>query len=122
MIKVVLCLRRLPTLSSEEFYSYWLENHGPLVRSHAATLKIRRYTQGHTFIDPRTEPAVAARGCEIPRFDGIAEVWWDSIEELIDATSTPEGRAAGRALLEDERNFIDLANSAMFYVNDIEIV
>jgi uncharacterized protein (TIGR02118 family) len=122
VIKVVLCLRRLPTLSPEEFYSYWLENHGPLVRSHAATLRIRRYCQGHTFIDPRTDPAAAARGCEVPPFDGIAEVSWDSLEELIEATSTKEGRAAGRELLEDERKFIDLANSSMFYVHEHEII
>jgi uncharacterized protein (TIGR02118 family) len=122
MIKIVFCLRRLPTLSPDEFYAYWLENHGPLVRSHATTLRIRRYTQGHTFTDPRTEPAVVARGCEIPAFDGIAEVSWDNIEELIEAASTAEGRAAGNALLEDERRFIDLANSSMFYVNEHEIV
>ena len=122
MIKIVLCVRRLPTLSPVEFYRYWLQHHGPLVRSHAATLRIRRYTQGHTFTDPRVDPAVAARGCLVQPYDGIAEVWWDSFEDLVDAATTPAGRAAGRALLQDERTFIDLPNSAMFYVSDHEIV
>ena len=58
MIKIVFCVRRLPTLSPDEFYRYWLESHGPLVRRHAAALRIRRYTQGHTFTDPRIDPAV----------------------------------------------------------------
>ncbi len=122
MIKVVFCLRRLQTVSPDEFCRYWLENHGALVRSHAATLRIRRYTQGHTFTDPRTDPAVAARGCQMPPYDGIAEVYWDSVEDLIEAADTPEGRAAGRALLDDERRFIDLPNSSLFYVREHEIV
>jgi uncharacterized protein (TIGR02118 family) len=122
VIKIVFCLRRLPTLSPDEFYRYWLENHGPLVRSNAETLRIRRYTQGHTFTDPRIDPAVAARGCRVDPFDGVAEVSWDSVEDLIDAASSAEGRSAGRALLEDERRFIDLSNSSMFYVHEHEIV
>lgn len=122
MIKVVFCLRRLPTLSPAEFYRYWLESHGPLVRSHADALRIRRYTQGHTFSDPRTDPAIQARGCQAPPFDGVAEVYWDSVEDLVEAASSPEGRAAGRELLEDERRFIDLPNSSMFYVHEYEIV
>lgn len=122
MIKIVLCIRRLPRLSPDDFYRYWLENHAPLVRRHAAELRIRRYTQGHTFTDPRIDPAVAARGCRVPPYDGIAEVWWDSVEDLIEAASSPEGRSAGKALLDDERTFIDLPNSSMFYVREHEIV
>ena len=45
----------------------------------------------------------------------MAELWWDSAEDLIEAASTPEGVSAGLALLEDERTFIDLANSPMFF-------
>ena len=53
MIKLVFCLRRLPTLSAPEFHRYWVEDHAELVRQHASTLRIRRYTQNHTFSDPR---------------------------------------------------------------------
>jgi uncharacterized protein (TIGR02118 family) len=122
MIKIIMCLRRLPALSPDEFYRYWLEHHGPLVRRHAEALRIRRYTQGHTFTDPRIAPAVDARGCQVPSYDGVAEVYWDSIDDLVAGGSSHEGRAAGRALLEDERRFIDLANSALFYVREHEIV
>ncbi|OBK27081.1 hypothetical protein A5634_01445 [Mycobacterium asiaticum] len=122
MIKIVFCLRRLPTLSPDEFYRYWLESHGPLVRSHAATLGIRRYTQGHGITDSRLDPAAAARGCQVPPYDGVAELYWDSIEDMIAASSSAQGRQAGRALLEDERRFIDLENSSLFFVRDHEIV
>ncbi len=42
--------------------------------------------------------------------------------KIVYAANSPEGRAAGRALLEDERRFIDLANSCLFYVREHEIV
>ena len=29
MLKCVYCVRRLPSLSVEEFYDYWLNQHGP---------------------------------------------------------------------------------------------
>jgi hypothetical protein len=44
------------------------------------------------------------------------------MEDLVEAASTAEGRAAGRELLADERRFIDLPNCAMFYVHEHEIV
>ena len=122
MIKIVFCPRRLPSLSRDEFYRYWLENHGPLVRSHAATLRIRRYTQGHTFSDPRVDPAADARGCRLPPYDGVPELWWGSIEDLVEASSSSAGLEVGRALLEDERRFIDLPNSSLFFVREHEIV
>ena len=31
--KLVFCARKRPELSDEEFQTYWLERHGPLVRS-----------------------------------------------------------------------------------------
>ena len=31
--KLVFCVRKRPELSDEEFQTYWLERHGPLVRS-----------------------------------------------------------------------------------------
>ena len=122
MIKIVFCLRRLPTLQPDEFFEYWLQNHGPLVRHHAKTLRIYRYTQGHSFTDARIAPAANARGCQVPPYDGVAEVYWETVEDLLDGASSPEGRAAGRALLEDERRFIDLPNSSLFFVCEHEIV
>ncbi len=35
MLKFVYCVRRRPDISLEEFRKYWLEHHGPLVRSYA---------------------------------------------------------------------------------------
>jgi hypothetical protein len=102
LIKIVFCLARLPALSVEEFHAYWRDQHAPLVREAAPLLRIRRYTQSRYFSDPRIDPAVDARGCK--------------------AGSTREGRAAGRGLLADEKNFIDLPNSAHFFTREDVII
>jgi uncharacterized protein (TIGR02118 family) len=113
VIKLSFCLRRLPRLSREEFQRYWRETHAPLVRKHAEALRIHRYVQLHTADSPANEALRAGRGGP-EEYDGVAELWWKSAEELASATSTPEGQRAGLELLEDERRFIDLASSPLF--------
>jgi uncharacterized protein (TIGR02118 family) len=112
MIKLVFCLRRLPHLSREEFQRYWREEHGPLVRAAAPALRIARYVQVHAAETPLAEALRRQRGGP-EAYDGVAELWWDSAEDLAAGGATPEGRAAGRRLLEDEKRFIDLARSTV---------
>jgi uncharacterized protein (TIGR02118 family) len=121
MIKLTFCARRLPHMSLEEFQKYWLENHGPLVRTHAATLRIKRYVQVHRLDTPANEAMRASRDTADP-YDGLAELWWESLEDVAAATSTDEGRRASRELLEDERKFIDLRRSALWVGVEHEIV
>jgi len=121
MVKLVFCLRRLPHLSRAEFHRYWLERHGPLVRSHATTLGIRRYVQTHLDHEPLSTALAATRGAPEP-YDGVAELWWDSTDALAAATSTPEGAAAGLALLEDERRFIDHVRSPLFLATEHPLI
>ncbi len=121
MIKLTFCLRRRPELSREEFQRTWREDHAPLVRKHKDALGILRYVQMHTDTGPMTEALVASRGCGEP-YDGIAELWYESLEALAGLASDPAARAAGRALYEDERRFIDLENSRIFVGREIEII
>lgn len=113
MLKLVFCAHRLPHLSREAFQRYWHETHGPLVRRHAATLRIRRYVQVHTLAHPVQDGLRASRGGP-EAYDGVAELWWDSVDDLVAATADPAGRAASLELLEDERRFIDLTHSPVF--------
>jgi uncharacterized protein (TIGR02118 family) len=96
VVKLVFCLRRLPSHSIAEFQRYWGEHHAELVRQHATALRIRRYTQSHTFSDPRLSPVIESRSGQIVPFDGVAELWWDSVEDLVEAMFTSEGRIAGQ--------------------------
>ncbi|MGC5024071.1 EthD domain-containing protein [Tsukamurella sp. DT100] len=118
MIKLVFCLRRVSSLSPEEFDRYWREDHAALVRRHSAALRIRRYTQSAPFSDPRIAATLQARGSTVAPYDGVAELYWDSIDDLVAVGASNEGRDAGRALLEDERRFIDLAESPIFYTEE----
>ncbi len=113
MLKLAFCLRRLPGLSSADFRRYWHEVHGPLVRRHAAALRIRRYVQLHGLDDPLNEALRAGRGGP-EGFDGVAELWWESRADLEAAMLSPEGQEAALRLLEDERRFIDLERSPLW--------
>jgi uncharacterized protein (TIGR02118 family) len=114
MIKLVFCLRRLPHLSRPEFQRYWLESHGPLVRRLAPALGMKRYVQVHTVTSAFSEAMSRHRGAP-EDFDGVAELWWDSVDDFARPGTTKEGRDAGRQLLEDEKRFIDLSRSPIWF-------
>jgi uncharacterized protein (TIGR02118 family) len=122
MVKLTFCLRRRPDLSAEEFRRYWREQHAPLVAARAEALGIRRYQQVHTVEEPRLHAALQARNGGAPEpFDGIAEVWVDSVEAFR-AGGDEAARRAAAELLADEHNFIDLPNSPMWLGVEHEIV
>ena len=121
MVKLSFCLRRLPQLSREQFQKYWFETHAPLVRKHAAALRIQRYVQTHTLLGDAADSLRVSRGGP-PGYDGVAELWWKSEEDVAAALATSAGVEAGRILLEDERKFIDLANSPLFWAREREVI
>lgn len=122
MIKLTFCLKRLPALSREEFQAYWRETHAPLVQRHARVLGIVRYVQSHSLPEGTARALAEARGSAGQDYDGVAELWWDSMESFAAAGQTAEGRAAGQVLLEDEGRFIDLPNSPIFLVEEQQFV
>jgi uncharacterized protein (TIGR02118 family) len=121
MIKLTFCLHRLDHLSREEFQDYWLKKHGPLVRRRQKALRLRRYVQIHTLDDPANELIRASRGAP-EGYDGIAELWWDSIEDLNEALESEEGRKAGLELFEDEKMFIDHERSPLGIGREVEVI
>ena len=120
LIKLNFALRRLPELSRQEFQRIWREEHALLVEKHREALRIRRYVQLHSMEHEMNDMLRASRGGPEP-YDGIAEIWWDSLDDLEKAVSTPEGAAAGAELLEDERRFIDLEQSPLWLGREHEI-
>ena len=117
MIKLVYIVRKRDDVSQKDFHTYWLEKHGPLVRSVAKALHARKYVQSHTIAPEAGAQIAQSRGMG-GEYDGITEVWWDSLEELAAATATAEGREAGRRLIEDEAKFIDLKRSSIFLTEE----
>lgn len=121
MIKLVFCLRKKADLTREEFQHYWREHHAPLVRSHAEALGIRRYVQLHS-IDDAISMAVAGPRQPPAPFDGVAELWFDDLETLAALGQSEAAQAAGAALLDDERKFIDLERSPFFFAEEAVII
>ena len=113
MFKLVYCLARRVDVAPERFHRYWLEQHGPKVRERRAALKARKYIQSHTFEPELNQLLQDSRGMQ-PPYDGITEVWWNSVDDLKAALATAEGARAMKELLDDESTFIDFANSRLF--------
>jgi hypothetical protein len=118
MIKITFCLVRRPDLSREEFLAYWYDKHRLLMLEVKDIIQCRRYIQTHSLAPEASEPARASRGAP-PGFDGVAEAWYDSFDERAKRPPDPAAAAAaaeaGRRLVEDEKNFIDLSRSPIFW-------
>lgn len=121
MIKLAFCLRKLPSLTDSEFHDYWLNTHGPLVKSVAGKIGIIKYTQLHTLDTPLNASAQELRGGPDP-YDGIAEAWWESMESLERTFGDPEAGAVFELLIEDEKKFIDLPNSPVWFAEEKHII
>jgi len=120
-VKLTFCLHRLPHLTRAQFQEYWLNKHGPLVRSHAKALGISRYVQTHATETPFDAGLRGARGAPEP-YDGIAELWWDDEAAFDRSMRDAAAREAGKILVADEKTFIDLARSPLWVNRENEIV
>ena len=120
MIKLVYCIRKRDDISIDEFYRYWKEEHGPLVKSVANDLGACRYVQSHTVLPEVNAMLEQGRGLE-PAYEGITEVWWQTEADFEKGIGSPEGQAASDKLIEDEAKFIDFSRSKVFMTQEHEI-
>ena len=114
MIKLTFALMRRPEFTRETFQAYWFDHHAPLVASVREALRIRRYAQTHSLPPEASQALRASRGGP-EDYDGVAQLRWDSLDAVAAAMIDPAGVEAGRLLLEDERKFIDLARSPLWW-------
>ena len=117
MIKLVYVIKRRPDMTAQDFYTRWLDGHAPLVKELADDINAVRYIQSHTMETPVNQQLADSRGMP-PAYDGITEVWWNSMEHLVAGMSTPEGKEAMTRLLEDEKDFIDFEKSYLFITQE----
>jgi hypothetical protein len=90
------------------------------VAKHAEVLGILRYVQNHTAYDEMNAGMQASRGGP-EAYDGVAELWFES-EEAMAANTSEAAAKAGAELLADEKKFIDLANSPLWFGDEFEVV
>ncbi len=77
MIKLFVFLKRAPTLSEDEFWTYWLDIHAPLVATASAFQHhARRYVVN------RALPGAAIPELRLSDLDGAGELWFDDIDRL----------------------------------------
>ncbi len=117
MIKTIMCIRRKPGLSGEEFEHHWKHVHGPLIARMKTELRILRYVQSRANEDVVSDILRRLRNGPA-KFDGLGQAWFASLKDLIEVADNPGSVAALKALREDELRFIDLANSPMFVVEE----
>ena len=115
----MMCLCRRSDLSRAEFQDYWQNQHGPFFQANAAVMRSKRYVQSHTIDSPLNQAMMESRGM-LPEYDGVAEVWFESEEDLLQAMGTAEMQELSKALLKDEGNFVDHAKSSAFIVREVE--
>ena len=117
MLKLVYCLTKRADVDSEEFYRYWLNDHGPLVKSYAEAIGAHKYIQSHTVATDLNQVFLESRGLA-PAFDGITEVWWKDRAALESGMASQAGQQAHAALKEDEAKFIDFSKSHVFMTEE----
>ena len=85
MVKSISLLVRKEGITHEEFVRHWIEIHAPLAH---AVPRLRRYVQSHILAE-RTRADIATLDVQI---DGIAELWYDSVEDMRFAMASPEAK------------------------------
>ncbi|MBD0333892.1 MAG: EthD domain-containing protein [Cyanobacteria bacterium Co-bin13] len=118
MIKFVYCICKRPDLSDAEFRTYWREKHGAFIRSLAQTIRAKKYIQSHKMDTPINAELIKSRGLEPLSYDGVTEIWWDSMEEFLAGVNSPEGAAAAQQYVADEANFVDFSKSRAFLTEE----
>jgi uncharacterized protein (TIGR02118 family) len=121
MIKLVYVVRKRADISEKEFHEYWLKKHGPLVRGFAKSMRAKKYVQSHTVFEDAGRQIRGTRLGMTETYDGITEVWWDSLEDFSSGGAVKDRAEAARALLEDESKFVDFERSSIFLTEEHEI-
>src|SRR6185436_11307738 len=101
MIKLIVLLKRKQGMSPADFRQYWREKHGPLaLRTKDFMSHFRKYVQCYQL------PKEALPGMEhaFSRYDGLLELWADSVEEMKRAFDSPGYK---NVIHPDESNFCD---------------
>lgn len=115
MEKMIFCLRRRSDLTPEAFRQHWRDVHAPIVAHHAATLGIKRYVQVYAL-------DAAPSGGRPEGFDGIGEVWIESVEAFRAARATPQGIIAARALGDSDVFLTDVSRSPRTFGREVTII
>jgi len=82
LVHVQILIKKLDTLSDEEFHTYWRDSH-PKIWLNVDIVKknVLKYSQFH--VDQKTSNGLKASGLPMAEFDGGVNIWGRSLEELM---------------------------------------
>ena len=109
MIKGIALAVKKPGMEDAAFHRYWKEVHGPIALGISA---LRRYVQSHRLPTPLP-------GFESVPYDGVAELWYDRLEDLTGMPQNPEYVNGAQA---DEPNFIDTSKLAFIATREYVLI
>lgn len=112
MIKLSVLCPRKKDLTLEEFKDHWKNVHGPLFSSQP---EVKKYIQVHStgeHIDNAEFPPVSY-------FDGIAEIWFETMEDIPKVFSSDNFK---KNIAPDEAKFIDRENIQWIYATENVVI
>ncbi len=107
LVKGVWRMRRKDGVSLGEFRRHWIEIHGVVA---AKIPGVRRYVQSHVVDE--------AYSYAEPRWDGVAQLWWDSADALAEALKSPQFAEDMR----DGEEFIDGRSLSFFLAQEYQVI
>ncbi|WP_313802494.1 EthD domain-containing protein [Sphingobium sp.] len=114
MICVLGFYKRKPGLTHEEFCSHWKNVHAKLAME---TPEIAKYIR--KYVQHRLHPTDVFPGVESAGYDGMSEVWVDTIDDFRAMAMEPKFQ---ELMAPDEEKFIDLAAKRIMMVDDPQII
>lgn len=115
MIRFINCLRRRPDITSEQFRAYWNDP-----KFDAIIARVVEYTgaSGHaknlTLMVAANDLMRQRRAFGEP-FDAVLEYWWDDAARLHNVLNSDQCELLMQAMLEFQKQFVDLKNSSAFF-------
>jgi uncharacterized protein (TIGR02118 family) len=112
MIKLSILMARRADLTYEEFLQHWSTTHAEVISKQPAARFIKRYVQCH-----RTGENLP--GATESQFDGIAEVWFDSMQDAAGFFSSEDYRSN---VFPDEDLFLDRSRCELLFSRDCVVI
>ncbi|KAJ7364153.1 hypothetical protein DFH08DRAFT_838454 [Mycena albidolilacea] len=110
-VRIVVLLKRKPTLSKEEFHKHWTETHGPLFSSlDVVKRNLLKYEQAH-INDPVLQQIMQMiPGAPTADWDGMAIFEAESYAKVFEVFQSEE---YSKVIIPDDEKFVDRANWQM---------
>lgn len=99
--KAILLLPRRKDLSHRAFMEYWMKHNRPLAEKVPGVAKFQCF---EALVSPEGEPP----------FDGVVEMWFESLQDVQTAVQSEEAKAAERDLV----NFVDYSRYTVFLAKE----